>query len=490
MILFYNPVSSASKKPVLPMSLLAVGAMLEGKEEYRIIDGNLVEDGLAALRGAIHATHADILCMTVMPGPQLSDAVPICKALKGEFPGLVIVWGGYFPTLHGPVVMKERYVDFVFRGHSELAFGDFVQKIRRGEEVSAIVGLAWRGSDGLAHLNPKPPVPDINALPDFSYERIDMERYVRASFLGTRTIAHHTSYGCPFKCSFCAVVNMVNGRYSAQTAERTAAVVEKLVRKYRATAVEFYDSNFFVQESRCAEFAERITPLDIGWWGFGRADTMLKFSDATWTTMRRSGLKMVFMGAESGDAETLRRMNKGGKQDGNVILAVAEKMRKFDVVPEMSFIIGNPPNPEADAENTIQFIRTLKKVNPAVEIVFYIYSPVPVEGGMLQEAEATGFEYPKDIETWTQARWEKFAQHMSSDLPWMNDRIRRKIGNFQRVLHAAYPTVTDTRLTRAGRLALRSVAAWRYATQFYDFPLELRLLNKLFPYQRPEIQGF
>src|SRR5579859_4699942 len=33
MILFYNPVSSASKKPVLPMSLLAVEAMLEGRED-------------------------------------------------------------------------------------------------------------------------------------------------------------------------------------------------------------------------------------------------------------------------------------------------------------------------------------------------------------------------------------------------------------------------------------------------------------------------
>lgn len=490
MIILYNPVSSASKKPVLPMSLLAIGAVIEGVEDYRIIDGNLVPDGLAALRGAIREMGADILCVTVMPGPQLCDAAPVCKALKREFPGLVVVWGGYFPSLHGQIVMQEPYVDFGFRGHCELAFAEFVRKLRAGEDVSAIAGLAWRDSGGTVHLNPKPPVPDINELPDFPYRRIDMERYVRASFLGSRTIAHHSSYGCPFKCNFCAIVHKVNGRYSAQTAERTASVVQKLVRDHRATAVEFYDSNFFVQEDRCAEFSDRIASLDIGWWGFGRADTMLKFSDTTWAAMRNSGLKMVFMGAESGDKETLRRMNKGGKQDGNAILAVAEKMRRFDIVPEMSFIIGNPPDPEGDAENTIRFVRALKRVNPAVEIVFYVYSPVPVEGAMLSDAQAAGFEYPKDVETWTQARWEKFAQHMSSNLPWMNERIRRKIGNFQRVLHAAYPTITDTRLTRMGRLALRSVASWRYASQFYHYPLELKVLDKVFPYQRPEIQGF
>ncbi|EGX99599.1 Fe-S protein, radical SAM family [Nitrospirillum viridazoti Y2] len=490
MILFYNPVSSASKKPVLPMSLLAIGAMLEGVEEYRIIDGNLVPDGLTALREALVETKADILCVTVMPGPQLSNASPICRALKAEFPQVTILWGGYFPTLHGQIVMQEAYVDYVFRGHCELAFGEFVAKVRAGEDVTGLPGLGWRDAEGKVHLNQKPPVPDINALPDFPYHRVDMDAYVRSSFLGSRTIAHHASYGCPFQCNFCAVVHKVNGRYSAQTAERTAAVVEKLVREHGATAVEFYDSNFFVHEARCAEFAERITHLDIGWWGFGRADTMLKFSDATWAKMRKSGLKMVFMGAESGDLETLKRMNKGGKQDGNAILAVAEKMRRHDVVPEMSFIIGNPPDPAKDAENTIQFIRMLKKVNPATEIVFYIYSPVPVEGAMLQEAQAAGFEYPKDVATWTEAKWEKFAQHLSSNLPWMNDDIRRKIGNFQRVLHARYPTMTDTRLTRTGRFALRTMAAWRYKTQFYDFPIELRLLDKVFPYQRPEIQGF
>ena len=95
MIVFYNPVSSASKKPVLPMSLLAMGALLEGKEDYVIVDGNLVPDGLSALRSALRETGTDVLAVTVMPGPQLSDAAPICKAIKKEFPRLTIVWGGY-----------------------------------------------------------------------------------------------------------------------------------------------------------------------------------------------------------------------------------------------------------------------------------------------------------------------------------------------------------------------------------------------------------
>jgi hypothetical protein len=217
---------------------------------------------------------------------------------------------------------------------------------------------------------------------------------------------------------------------------------------------------------------------------------MLKFDDRTWAAMRRSGLRMVFMGAESGDDDMLRRMNKGGKQDVQTILAVAEKMARFDIIPEMSFLVGNPPDPERDADITIRFIRRLKRTNPKTEVVMYMYSPVPVAGDLLNGAVSAGFAYPESLEDWIQAPWEEFAQHRSSTLPWMTNRVRRKVKNFQQVLHAAYPTVTDRKLTGTGRLALRAASSWRYATQFYSFPIELRAINKIFPYNRPEISGF
>jgi tRNA A37 methylthiotransferase MiaB len=491
MLVLYNPVSCASKKPHFPLAMLAVGAVLEGRENYQIVDGNLVADGLTALRNVVRQMQATVVAMTVMSaGPQLCDAVPICKGLKKEFPNLLIVWGGYFPSLYGDVVLKAPYVDYIFRGHSETGFAELITKLRRGEDVSTIPGIGFRNGEAGSNLGRLPPVPDINELPDFPYHRIDMERYIRASFLGRRTAAHHSSYGCPYKCNFCAVTYKVNGRYSAQSAQRTAAVTENLVRSFRADAVEFYDNNFFVQESRIAEFSERIAPLGIRWWAFGRPDTMLKFHDSTWSAMEKSGLAMVFMGAETGDDETLRRMNRGGKHDTNTTLTVADKMRRFNIVPEMSFVLGSPPNPEKDVDITFRFIRRLKQVNPATEIILYMYNPVPVSGDLLVEALHAGFEYPKDLDEWTGAPWEDFWHHRSASLPWVNDRVRRKIRDFQQVLHAAYPTITDPALTGLRRRVLKTVSSWRYATQIYQYPIELRLMNKLIPHRRPEIQGF
>ena len=68
-ILLYNPRSSASGKKILPMSLLAVGAALEDRYDYALVDGNAEADALSALRERIRAG-ANLLAVTVMPGPQ------------------------------------------------------------------------------------------------------------------------------------------------------------------------------------------------------------------------------------------------------------------------------------------------------------------------------------------------------------------------------------------------------------------------------------
>ena len=49
MIVLYNPWSTPSPKRPLPMSLLAIGSMLEAEFEYRIVDGNLEADPAGAI---------------------------------------------------------------------------------------------------------------------------------------------------------------------------------------------------------------------------------------------------------------------------------------------------------------------------------------------------------------------------------------------------------------------------------------------------------
>ena len=120
-VVLYNPQSLHGGKRVLPLSLLALGATLEGRAEYAIVDGNESSDPLADLRRHA-AAGARVLGVSAMPGPQLTRAVPHSATLKREFPALAVVWGGYFATQHADVCLRAPYVDYVVRGHADASF--------------------------------------------------------------------------------------------------------------------------------------------------------------------------------------------------------------------------------------------------------------------------------------------------------------------------------------------------------------------------------
>ena len=63
-IVLYNPKSNAAGKRIMPFSLLALGAVLEGRFDYEIVDGNSVGDADAVL--ALSVQHgASVVGMSV-----------------------------------------------------------------------------------------------------------------------------------------------------------------------------------------------------------------------------------------------------------------------------------------------------------------------------------------------------------------------------------------------------------------------------------------
>ncbi len=512
MIVLYNPISTSPGKQPLPLSLMALAAVLENPgdgrspEPWTLVDGNLVADPAAEIVARLaQVADVSLLAVTVMPGPQLTQAVAVCRRVRRLLPRVPIVWGGYFPTQHAETVLRAPYVDFVIRSQGESALLQLVDVLRSRGLLNTVGGLSWKGSakavgsaKALAErvdiiTNPTQPLTNLDDLPELPYHRVDMTRYIHKNYLGERTVAHHSSFGCPFACSFCAVVAMSSQRWLAQSPARVEQVLRHLVTTYRVDAVQMHDMDFFISEARTAEIADRIASLGIRWWALGRVDMLMQYSDATWEKMARSGLKMIFSGAESGTDEALKRMNKGGKSSAALTLELAKRTRHYGIVPEFSFVLGSPPDPAGDVEVTFDFIRRVKQINPATEMVLYTYTPVPLDGGMLTEAKRQGFAFPETLEQWASPQWEQLSMRRGDGIPWMDrstGNVRRRIRNFERVVNAYYPTVTDLRLTGWRRVALKAAGGLRYRLKWYDAPYELRALNRLFKYQRPETTGF
>lgn len=234
----------------------------------------------------------------------------------------------------------------------------------------------------------------------------------------------------------------------------------------------------------------------MNWWGEGRIDTVDQYSDETLDLLRESGCKMIFFGAESGNDELLKQMDKGGKQSGEQIIRFADRLSRFDIVPEYSFVLGLPAK---DAQTMkqhvlreITFIQQIKETNPRTEIIIYVYSPVPTEGSELfKSITAQGFKFPNHLNDWIEPRWEKFDLRKNPLTPWLTPEIIDLIKNFETVLNAYYPTSTDIKLSRFQHWFMRMLASARYRSGFFSYPYELRALQKYWlRYRQPELEGF
>jgi pyruvate-formate lyase-activating enzyme len=315
-----------------------------------------------------------------------------------------------------------------------------------------------------------------------------MEEYVIRTYLGERTLCHITSRGCPFPCNFCAITEVYQRRWLAEQPDRVAAVVERFVRENRIDSIEFFDANFMAAEARALAIAERMQGFGITWWCQARIDTMNSYKDSTWRKLRESGLKMMFFGAESGSDYVLQRMDK--KLGSEEIRECARRCREHGIVPEFSFIFGNPIDPRRDVDETIEFLHGLKTISPECEVLVFIYTPVPQPGYLFEDATRLGFRFPRTLEEWAEPRWVSFMSMKDPQTPWLPPGLRQRIMDFELVIKSRYPTATDIRFGQPFRGMLRALASWRWATRSYARPYELKLLHRLVKMRSPELQGF
>ncbi|HYP41352.1 MAG TPA: radical SAM protein [Chloroflexia bacterium] len=486
MILLYNPRATEIKFR-LPISVLSLGAVFESKYPWQLVDGNLDRNAGQTLLDVIERDSSiKYLLVTVMPGPQLMNAVPHTRAVKARFPHITVVWGGYFPSSHGDVALADPAVDYVVRSQGENTILELLDVLENGGSLASIDGLSYKENGTIKH-NKARKLADPNIFPTLPYEKVDVRKYLKNTVLGSRTTSYHSSIGCPFTCSFCSVTKNYAGRWLAETPERTVEQVRLLYNRYGVNGIEFHDSNFFTSEKRVAAFAEGVLDLGIGWWGEGTIDTIMRYDDHTWELMRDSGLKMIFMGAENASATTLKHMSKGPLTP-ETTLAMTEKSRRYGIIPEFSFVLGNPPDPEADIDENIEFIYKIKEINPASEIILYMYTPTP-GGTMFEEAEQMGFKYPETLDGWISPEWASFSRRRNPKTPWVKPSHLKKLDNFETVLNARYPTVSDLKIRPWHRTILQGLGSWRYRMRVYDNPVELRAMFKFISYTQPELAG-
>ena len=483
MIILFHPRATKPRNCRLPLAVLALAAVLEGREEYEIVDGNLENNPVEAILKLIDSHPVELLGVSVMPGPQMVAAMETSREVRKLRPAVKIVWGGYFPSIYPQSALNAKYIDFVVRGQGEDTLLELIDALRGKREMKSINGLSYKDEFGLHRNNPERAMKGPDSFPWSPFHRLPVEKYLRPSFFGKRTAVHHASIGCPFNCSFCGVHAAYGREERMESPERTAEILQHLVDKYGADSVQFYDMNFFLREDHARRLCELIEPLNLRWWCEGRVDIMSRYSDETMEAIARAGCAMIFFGAESGSDWALIEMQKGITTAQT--LTMARRTREFKIIPEFSFVVGNPKDPERDTRETLQFIRKIKRINPDSEIIVQHYTPTPQKGSMYGEVDSQ-ISFPETPAEWATKKWMDFTLRIDTSAPWLAQNTKKLIDNFELVVASRWPTVQDIRAPRWSRLLLKALSAWRYRLRIYSYPFELEWAHSFINLRKPK----
>jgi anaerobic magnesium-protoporphyrin IX monomethyl ester cyclase len=496
-VLLINPTITSHRHARFPLAIMSLSAALEGKYASRIIDGNVDRNYIATALKAIAEGNVAAAGMTVMGGPQLQSAIEVSKAIREKLPTLPIVWGGAFPTVCPDAALNAAYVDYAVRSQGEDTFLELLNALnQRGESLEPIAGLSWRRGSEIVH-NKDRKFSSVSLSRMLPYDKLENPRqYLTNTYLGRRTIGYQAALGCRFRCTFCGVAKMFQGKMALPPTERLEQDLQFMKDRFGVDAIQFYDHNFFDREVDMVPLLEVLAKFQMPWWCFARSDALVNLSERTWALVKKSRLRMAYIGAESPSDWLLHDIRKGTSRDQT--LEAVEKCRAHGIVPELSFMLAPPQDPEGETEKTFEFIRLIKRLHPATEVMIYIYTPLPRRPNdrnaasiraenALRDCDGKQVVFPRSADEWAEPQWVDYWCHQSA--PWLSERLRRRIVDFTTVLGCRYPTIMDIRASAWGKSALRALAAWRYRFQRYDDPWELRVSRKIIRHWDPRVMS-
>jgi anaerobic magnesium-protoporphyrin IX monomethyl ester cyclase len=464
-IVLYNP---SAVFFTMPLALVAIGSHLDPERfEVIIVDGRLEPDPVAALLR--HLPGALCVGMTVLTGAPIRDAVRVSRAVKAAHPELPVVWGGWHPSMFGAECLEEPSVDVTVQGQGEATFAEIVDRLAEGDSLEGCEGCTIRGLDGSIRPNPPRTLTNVNGFRPHDYRLIEVERYY--GLKGKPQLDYITSQGCHFRCAFCADPYVYGRKWVGLEAGRVGEEIEDLWKRYRFTDVNFQDETFFTYAERVAGIAEELVrrEVPVTWAATMRADQCYRLSDEVFALCRRSGLRRVLVGVESGSPEMLKRIRKDITLDQ--IFYAAERCRAAGVAVIFPFIVGFPGETDESVQDSLDVAKKLRAMSPDFETPFFYFKPYPGSAITL-DAVKDGYRLPRSLDEWAD------FDFIGSSGPWVAPEKYRRIERFK-----FYQGLGFSR-GPAWMAPVQRLARWRLQRDMYALPIEKLVSERLRPAAR------
>jgi radical SAM superfamily enzyme YgiQ (UPF0313 family) len=284
----------------LALEYLGAGAQ-QDSHEVRILDLRLHPDDLEL---TLAEFAPDVVGITGYSMHVLKN-LAICRRVKELLPNCRTVAGGHHATLL-PEDFFEPQIDFVVCGEGVQPFRALLKSLEGGRTAQAIPGV-WSRMDGAFKSGGHPLSYDIDSLPtpDRTLTAADRHNYFIDWMKPIALL--RTTVGCPYRCSFCSLWKIQDGRYLMRDVERVVNEITSV----REECIFLVDDEAFVNGRRMMKLAEALKADGVKkrYFTYCRIDTLLRQPELM-TAWVEVGLERLFIGIEAVTEEELKGFNK------------------------------------------------------------------------------------------------------------------------------------------------------------------------------------
>ncbi len=359
-----------------PLGLEIVAGGIPEDDDVQILDMGIYPDPVSRFERTIREYNPHMIGFSAYS--TMADLVKkLARRVKEINNKIVVIVGGVHATIV-PTDFKEPAIDLVVRGEGATAIREIVRRYKSGKPLAfANVALSPVDSDFERLASALPPAyPDVATIPRPRRDKVDRSRYFcvwtssesrELKSLFPRIASMRTSIGCAFKCSFCVIHHMMNGRYLQRDPEDVVNEIAQIQEDY----IYFVDDEMFLNVKRVRRIAELIKERGIRkrYISWARSDTIVRHPEV-FRLWRDVGLEVVYVGVESVDAARLAEYSKHTTVETNRnAIAI---LKETGIMLHAAFIV----HPDFDVADFRLLEKEIKRISPA-EITFTVLSPSP-----------------------------------------------------------------------------------------------------------------
>ncbi len=295
------------------------------------------------------------------------------KSLKGD---TTLVAGGHHATFLPDEVLRDGF-DISVLGEGDETIFDIGNAVADGGTFEGINGIVYKDGEKFVRTPPRSLISDLDSLPLPPMDLLEPSKYTFKVFgSDDKVMCIETSRGCPYACDFCSVTPTWGNKWRNKSNDRVMEEMN-LAKKFGYDWIFFTDDIFIVYPNvkHRRELFNRVLQEDLRtrWIVQMRADVTGRNPDLI-ELGAKAGMKISFLGVESGSEEILKKMHKGEFTPQSI--DAVSLLSKNGIIVLIGMMIGAPYERIKDIVTSLRFSRRLARAG-ADAIQFSIYTPLP-----------------------------------------------------------------------------------------------------------------